>query len=156
MLNASESMTKNANSDASDILVGDTQLIWDRGDEGFFATTNHPEVRHSEFSIGSTYIRGNNFHPLHLPVFSIGSIELHSFRYGRIEDLHVANHSRWRAKPASGSAMVRDPFKDSGNPCLHFVAVLPLANSPGGHRLGVNGLAVDTDRSILWVLGLGS
>ncbi len=27
--------------------------------------------------------------------------------------------------------------------------VLPLANSPGGHRLGVNGLAIDTDRSIL-------
>lgn len=29
------------------------------------------------------------------------------------------------------------------------VAVLPLANSPGGHRLGVNGLAVDADQSIL-------
>ena len=29
--------------------------------------------------------------------------------------------------------------------------VLPLANSPGGHRLGVNGLAVDSDRSILSV-----
>ena len=29
--------------------------------------------------------------------------------------------------------------------------VLPLANSPGGHRLGVNGLAVDADRSILFV-----
>ncbi|KAK0511970.1 hypothetical protein JMJ35_005098 [Cladonia borealis] len=28
--------------------------------------------------------------------------------------------------------------------------VLPLANSPGGHRLGVNGLAVDSDRSILY------
>jgi WD repeat-containing protein 48 len=27
--------------------------------------------------------------------------------------------------------------------------VLPLANSPGGHRLGVNGLAVDSDQSIL-------
>lgn len=33
---------------------------------------------------------------------------------------------------------------------IHFcVAVLPLANSPGGHRLGVNGLAVDAERSIL-------
>jgi hypothetical protein len=29
------------------------------------------------------------------------------------------------------------------------VTVLPLANSPGGHRLGVNGLAVDSDQSIL-------
>jgi hypothetical protein len=29
--------------------------------------------------------------------------------------------------------------------------VLPLANSPGGHRLGVNGLAVDKDQSILYV-----
>ncbi|KAG9232216.1 WD repeat protein-like protein [Amylocarpus encephaloides] len=28
--------------------------------------------------------------------------------------------------------------------------VLPLANSPGGHRLGVNGLAVDSDHSILY------
>ncbi|KAL6719357.1 hypothetical protein ACLMJK_003596 [Lecanora helva] len=28
--------------------------------------------------------------------------------------------------------------------------VLPLANSPGGHRLGVNGLAVDSDRSLLY------
>ncbi|MCJ1420427.1 hypothetical protein MMC32_006784 [Xylographa parallela] len=28
--------------------------------------------------------------------------------------------------------------------------LLPLANSPGGHRLGVNGLAVDSDRSILY------
>ncbi|TVY85047.1 UBP9-binding protein [Lachnellula suecica] len=28
--------------------------------------------------------------------------------------------------------------------------VLPLANSPGGHRLGVNGLAVDSDQAILY------
>ncbi|MCJ1472507.1 hypothetical protein MMC13_001155 [Lambiella insularis] len=28
--------------------------------------------------------------------------------------------------------------------------VLPLANSPAGHRLGVNGLAVDSERSILY------
>lgn len=28
--------------------------------------------------------------------------------------------------------------------------MLPLANSPGGHRLGVNGLAVDSDQSILY------
>lgn len=28
--------------------------------------------------------------------------------------------------------------------------VLPLASSAGGHRLGVNGLAIDTDRSILY------
>jgi len=29
------------------------------------------------------------------------------------------------------------------------VAVLPLAKSAGGHRLGVNGLAVDAAHSIL-------
>jgi hypothetical protein len=29
--------------------------------------------------------------------------------------------------------------------------VLPLASTPGGHRLGVNGLAYDQDRSILYV-----
>ena len=34
-------------------------------------------------------------------------------------------------------------------PSSHTLLVLPLANSPGGHRLGVNGLAIDTDRSIL-------
>ncbi|KAI9826081.1 MAG: hypothetical protein M1832_000530 [Thelocarpon impressellum] len=33
---------------------------------------------------------------------------------------------------------------------LPFGVVLPLANSPGGHLLGVNGLAVDHDRSILY------
>ncbi|KAI9809960.1 MAG: hypothetical protein M1825_000393 [Sarcosagium campestre] len=31
--------------------------------------------------------------------------------------------------------------------------VLPLANSPGGHRLGVNGLAVDRGQSILYSAG---
>ncbi|KIV87431.1 hypothetical protein PV11_02976 [Exophiala sideris] len=31
--------------------------------------------------------------------------------------------------------------------------VLPLASSPGGHRLGVNGLAYDNDRSILYTGG---
>lgn len=30
------------------------------------------------------------------------------------------------------------------------LAVLPLANSAGGHRLGVNGLAVDSDKSVLY------
>jgi WD repeat-containing protein 48 len=29
--------------------------------------------------------------------------------------------------------------------------VLPLASTPGGHRLGVNGLAFDAERSILYV-----
>ena len=29
-------------------------------------------------------------------------------------------------------------------------AVLPLASSPGGHRLGVNGLAFDEHASILY------
>jgi hypothetical protein len=33
--------------------------------------------------------------------------------------------------------------------------VLPLANSPGGHRLGVNGLAVDSAQSVLCVNSLG-
>lgn len=32
---------------------------------------------------------------------------------------------------------------------LLHLAVLPLANSSGGHRLGVNGLAIDVKRSIL-------
>ncbi len=31
--------------------------------------------------------------------------------------------------------------------------VLPLANSPGGHRLGVNGLAIDNEQSILYSAG---
>lgn len=31
------------------------------------------------------------------------------------------------------------------------VAVLPLPDAPGGHRLGVNGLAVDRQNSILYV-----
>jgi hypothetical protein len=31
-----------------------------------------------------------------------------------------------------------------------FSEVLPLANSAGGHRLGVNGLAVDSHNSILY------
>ena len=34
-------------------------------------------------------------------------------------------------------------------PSSQISLVLPLANSPGGHRLGVNGLAIDVDRSIL-------
>lgn len=34
---------------------------------------------------------------------------------------------------------------------LWCTAVLPLANSAGGHRLGVNGLAVDPANSILYV-----
>ncbi|KAI9672026.1 MAG: hypothetical protein M1829_004570 [Trizodia sp. TS-e1964] len=33
---------------------------------------------------------------------------------------------------------------------MQFDTVLPLANSPGGHRLGVNGLAVDSNQSILY------
>lgn len=32
----------------------------------------------------------------------------------------------------------------------HRCVVLPLANSAGGHRLGVNGLAVDDEHSILY------
>lgn len=37
----------------------------------------------------------------------------------------------------------------AGKPGSQISLVLPLANSPGGHRLGVNGLAIDVDRSIL-------
>ena len=37
----------------------------------------------------------------------------------------------------------------AGKPSSQISLVLPLANSPGGHRLGVNGLAIDIDRSIL-------
>ena len=36
-----------------------------------------------------------------------------------------------------------------GKPSSQISLVLPLANSHGGHRLGVNGLAIDVDRSIL-------
>jgi hypothetical protein len=37
-------------------------------------------------------------------------------------------------------------------PCLTVArTVIPLANSLGGHRLGVNGLALDHERSILYV-----
>lgn len=37
-------------------------------------------------------------------------------------------------------------------PCLanDKTIVLPLASSPGGHRLGVNGLAVDNEQSLLY------
>ncbi|KAI9770607.1 MAG: hypothetical protein M1840_003199 [Geoglossum simile] len=40
----------------------------------------------------------------------------------------------------------------SARPTLTNIAlvVLPLANSPGGHRLGVNGLAIDSDQSVLY------
>lgn len=41
------------------------------------------------------------------------------------------------------------PHNYCRGPSSHTLLVLPLANSPGGHRLGVNGLAIDIDRSIL-------
>lgn len=40
-------------------------------------------------------------------------------------------------------------------PCFSLtltLAVLPLANQKGGHRLGVNGLAIDTDSSVLYAI----
>lgn len=46
--------------------------------------------------------------------------------------------------------MVSAPHSDGWGPSSQTLLVLPLANSPGGHRLGVNGLAIDADRSILW------
>lgn len=47
--------------------------------------------------------------------------------------------------------MVSSPHHASNGRAYGLSArtVLPLANSPGGHRLGVNGLAVDSDQSIL-------
>ena len=63
--------------------------------------------------------------------------------------LHAGTHHKWRAKPANGSAMVSAPHIDGKGPSSQTSLVLPLANSPGGHRLGVNGLAIDVDRSIL-------
>lgn len=41
------------------------------------------------------------------------------------------------------------PQRVQTNSC--YCAVLPLADSAGGHRLGVNGLAVDSASSILYV-----
>ena len=41
------------------------------------------------------------------------------------------------------------PMIQCTEPSSHTLLVLPLENSPGGHRLGVNGLAIDIDRSIL-------
>lgn len=34
---------------------------------------------------------------------------------------------------------------------LTILSVLPLAKAAGGHRLGVNGLAVDPNNAILYV-----
>ena len=64
--------------------------------------------------------------------------------------LHAANYYTWRARPANGSAMVSGPHSHCKQPSSPTLLVLPLANSPGGHRLGVNGLAIDIDRLILW------
>lgn len=63
--------------------------------------------------------------------------------------LHAENYHRWRARPANGSVMVSVPHSHCREPSSHTLLVLPLANSPGGHRLGINGLAVDIHRSIL-------
>lgn len=67
----------------------------------------------------------------------------------KLKGLHAENHYRWRARPANGSAMVSAPHSYFRKLSSYTLLVLPLANSPGGHRLGVNGLAIDTDRSIL-------
>lgn len=48
----------------------------------------------------------------------------------------------------------RIPFPHANSANGLLVAVLPLAGASAGHRLGVNGLAVDQDRSILYALKL--
>ena len=63
---------------------------------------------------------------------------------------HEVFTPRWRARLASESAMVCILKLNSLQSAeLTHSLVLPLANSPGGHRLGVNGLTIDPDRSIL-------
>ena len=58
----------------------------------------------------------------------------------------------WPKRNASASAMVCVPSSSDTSSSLTSVrTVIPLANSPGGHRLGVNGLAIDQDHSILYV-----
>lgn len=58
----------------------------------------------------------------------------------------------WPERNASASAMVCvPPCSDTSSSLTSLRTVIPLANSPGGHRLGVNGLAVDQDHSILYV-----
>ena len=58
----------------------------------------------------------------------------------------------WPERNANASAMVSvPPCSDTSSSLTSVRTVIPLANSPGGHRLGVNGLAVDQDHSILYV-----
>ena len=67
----------------------------------------------------------------------------------KLKALHAEIYHKWRARPASASATVSSTHSHDREPSSYSLLVLPLANSPGGHRLGVNGLAIDTDRSIL-------
>jgi hypothetical protein len=48
--------------------------------------------------------------------------------------------------------MVSAPLSLAGQFIAEASPVLPLASTPGGHRLGVNGLAFDQERSILYVM----
>lgn len=64
------------------------------------------------------------------------AVEIHC-AHGEEEE---AEDKLWYCKPVS-----RQGGKHSNTP-----AVLPLASSPGGHRLGVNGLAIDEHASILY------
>ena len=73
-----------------------------------------------------------------------------------------SKHLAWHARPGSELATVSGMIVLAHSPLslkrftlfplsisLIGLIVLPLANSAEGHRLGVNGLAVDAERSIL-------
>ena len=79
-----------------------------------------------------------------------GSMEFNILLWGSMTlCIHEVYKTRWRARHASGSATVGlwESLLNSG---LTRNPVLPLADSPGGHLLGVNGLAIDPARSLLY------
>ena len=51
--------------------------------------------------------------------------------------------------PATTTSLREREREEETTKLIFCIVVLPLANSPGGHRLGVNGLAVDREQSIL-------
>ena len=108
-----------------------------------------PRVSHS--GILSAYCRRQQTAAAYTTSHALKASEYKSALYcSDIGGLHAENYQRWRARPANGSAMVSAPHSDGWGPSSQTLLVLPLANSPGGHRLGVNGLAIDAERSILW------
>ncbi|KAI4289975.1 MAG: hypothetical protein L6R35_000756 [Caloplaca aegaea] len=75
-------------------------------------------------------------------------------RYNAIADASEFSTSR---KSCGDGFRLRDPFAIPEQKALmarkarHRISyVLPLANASGGHRLGVNGLAYDTENSVLY------